>query len=669
MDANNVSTRVRRPLLNPTTSFQRESLSDHLRTVRHVSDNTVKGNDLNPDEGNQILCKACAFPIFSTPCAYKNDNKGEGEGDYYHNSCANLPDSLKGHPLHVKPLLLKKHYDQLFSPNCKSCDRKCEGFIYKCPEPEPYCDFFIDVLCASTITIVHRSHQHELVPFIAGDTNFLFTCGACGSKHDKVEYYWCKFCNFYLHWDCALLPNTILHEKHGVQDGDGDGDGDGDDKHHALVLTYILPRESLKFQKLGTCFICNDQENLLSSIECGIYFCTRCEYAAHIKCATSDPAKYRRVQSKDAARSLIHLPMPDETTTLMYTLLKTTSNNAAAAAAAEEGSTVSSSMEKKIYGYDLILHDDENGDVESLCKSSSSCNACIEPILSNPFYSCPQYRNDFYLHACCANLPSEYQHPAHGMYSPDCKGKPLVLVTGLSGNFLSLFQCLGCSQPCNGFAYFCKACYFILDVKCASLPEAITYERHGKSHILFLSYPFARYDVPTHICQCCNYFIGSLFYTCCTCPNFTLHARCALLPSSVSHKFDKHRLELASTSGFLTDSKVDVDRDFCEICEMGIDTYTDSWFYHCEECNTLFHIMCIPCVGWFSKIKFGGTLRVRSHGCPVTCIRILTNYQYPCCRCGYIIKCREEDGIAFECTNKCSVWLCYDCAEATWIRS
>ncbi|XP_051134210.1 uncharacterized protein LOC127253597 isoform X2 [Andrographis paniculata] len=583
----------------------------------HLSEG-IEENNLDPDEENTKLCDLCKLPIFSTPYVSKEDN--EGARILIHKCCNEAPPTLIGHSLHVKKLVLYKHV----SNSCENCSRMYyDGFFYQCPEKD--CEFILDMRCATTIKVVHRSHRHELIFFRSRTSKFL--CGACGFEHEG-DFYCCDLCNFYLHHDCALLPNIILHKNH---------------EQHPLCINYDTSMEFLEFKKSHICSIC---EKELSAINSGIYICTKCNYNIHIKCATSDPTHFHQ------AGGLTHLPMPNEHTSLIQCFLEGKNDMSDNGISTEKDKKIF--KDQNIHSHDLIFHEKfGDGDGEVGSSRSYSCGACTQ-LISRSFYTCSQCE-DFYLHSCCVRLPSQYQfsimHTSEG-----CKDKSLILRPNLERGFFFRNWCRGCFRYCNGFFYKCEICEIYLDVCCTLLPKTISYQGHGKSHILFLFYTSS--STIGRACHCCNEnIVQQLFYRCCTCSNFEIHALCALFPESVSHKLDRHPVKL-SFSKF--PSVINEDRDFCEICEKDMDR--ERWFYGCEECGTYFHMRCLPRVGEYSMIIFGRTIRVEGHNCPLTSIQILTSYNYVCNRCEDIIRGREEDGIAFECT-KCSYLLCFDCAK------
>ncbi|GER33122.1 cysteine/Histidine-rich C1 domain family protein [Striga asiatica] len=87
------------------------------------------------------------------------------------------------------------------------------------------------------------------------------------------------------------------------------------------------------------------------------------------------------------------------------------------------------------------------------------------------------------------------------------------------------------------------------------------------------------------------------------------------------------------------------------------------WHYRCHLCQQSLHFNCVPSVDRLSKIKFGFTVRVQGHPCPVACVRALSVYCYMCGHCGKTIK-EHNDEIAFECP-KCYFRIHKDCCAKT----
>ncbi|KAL3632436.1 hypothetical protein CASFOL_025420 [Castilleja foliolosa] len=572
-------------------------------------------NNLDPDDGNSILCRACRLPIFSTPFITTVDRKSAHDHRFFfmHDQCANLPKTLEGHPNHPgKALVL--HEDNNLSDNV----------FYKCPDS--FCGFELDVLSSTTIKILHRSHPAHRLMVIRGPASFV--CGFCGTQHESGMSdmsYLCNLCGFWLHPHCASLPNAVILSRH----------------THPLLLVYAFPHEFFPgdLKSEHSCEVCG---GIIQHK--GVYFCRKCSYYVHIKCAISDPQSFMPVLIRDAnIPDMLHLPLANERTSLMRSVIEnTTSCDVASSSCGHDDE-----HDNFLHEHTLIFHDmDDNVDDNRIC------DACVR-LISPPFYSCSQCTN-FFLHSCCVNLPRAITHPAHWHHGP------LTLVPKPNARTFK-FTCESCRRPCNGFAYSCKACDdFNLDVACALSPPLITHEAHNKAHILY----FEPYN--SRQCQSCSPLGGWGYkYECRTCRKFELHAPCAFLPNTVRHKFDRHPLKL-TTAGVGAERKNcgQEDEHFCEICEM--DMESNCWYYRCDQCDQSFHIRCIPAFDDLSNIKFGFNVSVPCHDCPVTGVRALSVAGYPCAHCARII--REYDEIAFEC-SECCFWIHGECAEKLWLES
>ncbi|KZV21204.1 hypothetical protein F511_27610 [Dorcoceras hygrometricum] len=238
--------------------------------------------------------------------------------------------------------------------------------------------------------------------------------------------------------------------------------------------------------------------------------------------------------------------------------------------------------------------------IDDIADQESVCNACIQPV-SPPYYSCNKY--------------------------------------------------------CNGFGYSYSEYYSSVDdIECSSAPTVIKHDSH-KGHPLILTDT----DLFSSWLACCGKkCIYS--YLCAIC-KFKIHIGCALRPKSVTHKFDKHPLFLTfpSSSQGQKDSS-DIDHLFCEFCEEDIDS--KYWFYHCAECDQSFHVDCIPSQGIYSKIKFGGTVKLHCHDHPLTLVRTLTIGSQTCGYCDDIIQ-GFKDAMALHCED-CDFWIHYKCGIRSW---
>ncbi|XP_042034257.1 uncharacterized protein LOC121780693 [Salvia splendens] len=221
-------------------------------------------NKLDPDDGNSSLCSACNIPIFSTPFKLET----EPRSGYVHDQCSNLPVDLDGSDLHpsLEPL---QRQPNLHKSRCSKCNAVCGDVLYRCWDKE--CNFQLDVTCAWTVKIMHRSHDHRLtvIRCSAG-----FFCQACGTEHrpslswarPMPLVYVCNACDFWLHPHCAALPNAIQHERH----------------HHPLLLNYMAR------STWDRCAICST-----ACKRWGSYSCPVCDYNVHIMCAISNDQSFK----------------------------------------------------------------------------------------------------------------------------------------------------------------------------------------------------------------------------------------------------------------------------------------------------------------------------------------------------------------------------------------
>ncbi|XP_058186681.1 protein VACUOLELESS GAMETOPHYTES-like isoform X2 [Rhododendron vialii] len=247
--------------------------------------------------GTDLSCYGCEQPIWGPTywCIWCNF--------YLHQSCAELPQELRTHPIHSHhPLTLLAH-----PPNgetichCSTCGKKCERFFYSCYK----CSFNIDIVCLSAMdmihhTIKHESHNHQLIHV---QRPALFFCLACGTEHRGASYL-CTTCRFWVNQICASLPRTVKYHKH----------------HHQLALSYSLPDEHYQFRP--DCDICSGK---LSRMH-WVYLCVGCRYFAHVNCATSKAEPFRdceiEVESKNVDPKLIRLPLADQSVDPLLLFIK-----------------------------------------------------------------------------------------------------------------------------------------------------------------------------------------------------------------------------------------------------------------------------------------------------------------------------------------------------------
>ncbi|XP_057765708.1 uncharacterized protein LOC130986334 [Salvia miltiorrhiza] len=569
-------------------------------------------NNIDPDDGNSRLCVACMQPIFSTPFKALESRSG-GAARYLHDHCSALPRELEDNDLHpsLEPLRLQLN---LHKSRCSKCNAVCGDVLYRCRDQQ--CDFQLDMICARTVKIVHRSHDHRLTVIRSG-ADASFACGACGTEHrpgllwahPTFLVYVCNACGFWLHPHCATLPNAILLHQH----------------LHPLLLNYGS-RSSMR-----QCAICRD---VVASW--GVYSCTKCDYYVHIMCAVADNQSFKPVLLREArVPDMVHLPVPDEYTSMIRHI----TNN-----------TTTTSDDGVPHQHPLTLHhndpeyiddveDGNDDDVHPL----PTCNACVQ-FISPPFYTCSECPKLF-LHDCCVRLPRVLaQNPI---------GIPLLL-KGPNKSFMTVAKPSCCDRLTNGFTYYLQlsTTTFSMDVKCALMPASITHAAHAKAHVLRSSYLI---KAQTEACRCCGGFLIGVSYKCVTCRNFSIHATCVWLPATVRHVYDRHPLELVTAPPTQGRSQMLI----CEVCERGLDDRW--WYYGCRECDQAFHVDCVPCLDRKSSIKYEITeVRLEScHECPLTLVRGHMVRGRRCGHCGEGY--RDRDTLALECF-KCYFSIHASCA-------
>ncbi|XP_057466601.1 uncharacterized protein LOC130756134 isoform X2 [Actinidia eriantha] len=350
------------------------------------------------------------------------------------------------------------------------------------------CGFSLDLECASmALRIQHECHPHPLIPLLEPA---LFHCYACGNKHTGVSYK-CSMCRFLVHESCASMPSTLQHSHH----------------NHPLTLTRAHVHVDSKFYR--SCDICHKRLE-----KYWFYQCIGCRYHAHFSCAISKEEISVNEEEDVLDPNVIHLPVPNESINLINDFVKSTKL---------EEIKIATNLNHFGHPHTLTFFDEQiNNELFSESKDKR-CEACVGPI-SAPFYGCAQC-NNYFLHKCCAELPTQIQHPLHIEH-------PIDLLPKVSEDF-GLFSCACGQRLCNGFSFYCAKCaYFYLDVKCATLLGPIKHEGHR--HRL----------TPTKItnkpdCSACSYAISNVAFKCDIC-YFIMHSDCAMLPPSLKHRYDKH---------------------------------------------------------------------------------------------------------------------------------
>nr|XP_023901019.1 uncharacterized protein LOC112012878 [Quercus suber] len=455
----------------------------------------------------------------------------------HHKSCAEVPLGLH-HPLHpIHPLIL-------FDPwrysekerefyKCELCKEYKNVYIYRCSR----CDFNLHITCASLAptTMELEFHDHPLTPIWKWIT---FTCDICG-KEDKGMPYLCNPCNFWVHRRCAykLYPRKVKVVRH----------------KHLLHLTH----SSLEFHPSDSrfCQICVEKVDT----HYGLYYCSRCDFAAHLDCAMGNKEDINLQEFKDEDEVSEHDELVDSAT---YEVKKFN--------VGKDGIQIAAELKHFSHDHDLKLTDE--------VMSNQKCDGCVRDI-SPPFYSC--VKCSFFLHESCAKLPKKKRHPLHE--------HPLTLFpkTPIPYRRYQDFRCYACKRGGNGFNYSCVPCGFSLDIPCSLILDILTHPGH--EHQLILSSIKSRQN-----CSCCDSNISPIF-RCTTCA-FALDFKCATLPHTTRYGQHEHAFTLCYTA------EDDSGEYYCDICEEG--RVPKHWFYYCIDCSYPVHPKCI--LGKNPNYKFGG---------------------------------------------------------------
>jgi hypothetical protein len=484
------------------------------------------------------------------------------------------------------PLILHKTppYDK-GTCTCNFCGDPCNGFVYHCPR----CKFDIDIKCALLPrTIDAKVHDHPLTLFRKLIT---FTCDICGKEGKRMPYLCGGICGFVAHLNCTSFPSIVKHIRH----------------KHPLNLTYSL--KTTDHSKYRLCQLCVKKVD----IKYGIYYCSSCDYVAHLNCATDKEGRDERFMGRESKDK--DPVMKDEDLgldELCYIVKKTE--------VGEDKVEIPIEIKHFTHEHDLQL--------TTKLENDKICDGCIRSIYP-PFYSCAQC--NFFLHKSCAELPRKKRHSLHQ--------HSLTLHLNRVNTF---FQCNACGCFTNGFTYRCDLCDFDLDVPCSLLSDMLTHVGH--EHPLILSS-----TTNDEECSACN-FKRRIFR--CTKCEFTLDFGCATLPHTVGYKQHEHPFTLCYTA------EDDSGEYYCDICEEERDP--KFWFYYCEECSFPAHPKCI--FGeyyWYGEdlrnVKFGSTYTSKVHQHLLTLVHKTKDHP-PCDKCGS--PCNE---MFFECAT-CNFSFHWRCA-------
>ncbi|XP_052173732.1 uncharacterized protein LOC127789028 isoform X2 [Diospyros lotus] len=583
----------------------------------------------------QVYCDGCRKPISSSFSSSSSSGVGGGGGTFYactnsdcwfllHKRCAELPPKIE-HPSHLDHALTLSHFI-LDNHSCDVCDSSIDGFLYRCSD----CDFDVHVRCASIALHIqdrvdenYKIHQHPLIPI---EVEAQVPCAACGREH-KGKSYLCSTCGFWANQICASAPTTV-------------------DLHiHPHPFTLF---RSFRYSHQKICIICNEEVKTAS----WIYRCSEgCGDSVHVGCSLSEKAKNSNSnkdiqpnlhsESTSYKTEIPSWPVPDESTKLMTQLIKKLSL---------QGTHERATKILRCKNDHQLIFVNKKID-ES--KDDQLCDGCAQTI-SSQFYHCVQC--NFSLHGWCAELPNQLNHRFHQQHplrlrtqqqEPICSHASTLISnvhTDKLGHTRTVVDtlCSSCYMLTDGFVYGCFTCDFYLDLKCASLPRSIKHRVHD--HNLAL-----RRETNKGPCNACgvNYFRYFTFFRCEAC-NFGLCIKCALLPSSIRHRYDKHPFALTCSP-----IKDQPNEYHCEICEKDINSMY--WFYHCIKCDQSLHPECIYPIERYMIMKFGARFEVNFHSHLLSFVRgPKAGVLAPCHGCGRHFE--ALDYMAYEC-EQCDFWM------------
>ncbi|KAK4738344.1 hypothetical protein R3W88_002041 [Solanum pinnatisectum] len=162
-------------------------------------------------------------------------------------------------------ILKKLVLDENEELQCQACDNSIFEPFHGCIS----CNFYLHGNCLNAPrSLVHPSHPSHPLTLLPTPTysSRSFTCNACGSEGRSCSLS-CAHCEFDLHVQCALLPQTVLLPQH---------------HHHELKLIFDSSFGDEDESSIFICDLCNGKVEENS----WLYYCADCDFGTHIECSS-----------------------------------------------------------------------------------------------------------------------------------------------------------------------------------------------------------------------------------------------------------------------------------------------------------------------------------------------------------------------------------------------
>jgi hypothetical protein len=246
-------------------------------------------------------------------------------------------------------------------------------------------------------------HQHTFVPILS---HIQFAFQACGKEESEKIACFCVICQLLIHSTCMEYPRTINTSTH----------------DHSLTLTYSLIQVRKPENEL--CKLCSEKVKT----EYSAYCCLKCGgYIAHLECAYT-------VRDSIATAELVASNSIGYESHLVH-LVEGINIAVDDTASPQEINHFSHPQHNLIFINEKLM-------------DGKFYKACIQFIISTPFYSCAQC--NFFLYYRCTKLPTTIKRELFHRH-------PLTLLSQ-DVNASGLFRCKACRHNNYGFVYRCDEC-------------------------------------------------------------------------------------------------------------------------------------------------------------------------------------------------------------------